>query len=153
MSRTKFNGFVKSFIVTRVGQNFQDEILLSALADSYSFGKWNAEKCKFFKNRTTFRYAYRPSKFCYYHTYVEWGYKQKLIFFKFFKEKLFFFLFYLNSKWKMCSFEVHYVDVAQKLRKLEGGYNSDCSLWTAPPNLLIFELHQHYVPQKNTFFM
>ena len=28
-----------------------------------------------------------------YHTYVEWGYKQKLIFFKFFKEKLFFFLF------------------------------------------------------------
>ena len=51
----------------------------------------------------------------------------------------------------MCSFEVHYVEVAQKLRKLEGGYNSDFSLWTAPPNLLIFELHQHYVPQKNTF--
>jgi hypothetical protein len=31
---------------------------------------------------------------------VEWGYKQKLIFFKFFKEKLFFFFFIwiLNEK-------------------------------------------------------
>ena len=48
-----------------MAQNFKDKIFLSDLADSYSFGKWNAEKCKNFWNRTTFRYAYRPWQFCY----------------------------------------------------------------------------------------
>ena len=70
--------------------NFKSEKFEPALAFSNSFGKWNAEKYKFFENRTTSRYAYRPSKFCYYHTYVEWGYKQNSIFFKFLKIKIFF---------------------------------------------------------------
>ena len=50
----------------------------------------------------------------------------------------------------MCSFEVYYVDVAQKLREWEGGlFSKDCNN-CPPPILSISELHQHNIPQKNT---
>ena len=57
--------FFCMFYTIRVAQNLKHEKFISALADSYSFGKWNAEKCKKFWNRTMFRYPYRPSTFCY----------------------------------------------------------------------------------------
>ena len=56
----------------------------------------------------------------------------------------------------MCSFEVHYVDVAQKIPGYRGanmaniGKNGQIS---PPITLLLFKLHQHNVPQKNTFFI
>ena len=56
----------------------------------------------------------------------------------------------------MCSFEVHYVDVAQKITVIGGanmaniGKNGHIS---PPITLLVFKLHQHNVPQKNTFFI
>ena len=52
----------------------------------------------------------------------------------------------------MCSFEVHCVYVAQKIKKLEGPHDCNCSLWRPPPNLSFLELRHHEVPQKNTFF-
>ena len=53
----------------------------------------------------------------------------------------------------MCSFEVHHVDVPQKLRKLKGGSYAAIVAMSTPPNFLIFEVHQHDVSQKNTFFI
>jgi hypothetical protein len=84
---------------------------------------------------------------------VEWGYKQNSIFFNFLKEKLIFFFLYLNSIWKMCSFEVHNVDVAQKLKDWEGPSISYNRYYSPPPTFLVFELPQHHAPQKNTFFI
>ena len=61
-----------------------------------------------------------PLKFYYITHYVKWSYQENLNFFQFFITKLYFFLLNLNSLWKMCSFEVHHVDIAQKLRNWEG---------------------------------
>ena len=58
----------KPFAVTyhiRVAQYFKHEKFIWDLADSYSLRKRNAEKCKNFWNRTTFRYANLRSKFYY----------------------------------------------------------------------------------------
>ena len=52
----------------------------------------------------------------------------------------------------MCSFEVHHVDIAQKLRIWRGTHKLQLQLMSPPSTFLIFELHQHDVPQKNTFF-
>ena len=53
----------------------------------------------------------------------------------------------------MCSFEVHHVDVAQKLRKLKGGSYAAIVAYERPSQFQIFELYQHDVPQKSTFFI
>ena len=54
----------------------------------------------------------------------------------------------------MWSFEVHHVNVAKKIMKLGGGLISyNCSLWSPHSTFLIFELYQHDVSQKNTFFI
>ena len=43
---------------------------------------------------------------------------------------------------------------SSKIKKVEGGLIScNCSLWLPLPISLFFELHQHDVPQKNTFFI
>ena len=48
----------------------------------------------------------------------------------------------------MCSFEVYYVDVAQKLREWEGClFSKDCNN-CPPPILSIFELDQHNISQN-----
>ena len=52
----------------------------------------------------------------------------------------------------MCSFEVHNVDVAQKLKDWEGPPKATITIIAPPPTFLMFEQHQHNVPQKNTFF-
>ena len=42
---------------------------------------------------------------------------------------------------------------SSKIKKVEGGLiSSNCSLWLPLPISLFFELHQHDVLQKNTFF-
>ena len=53
----------------------------------------------------------------------------------------------------MCSFEVCYVGVAHKMSKWEGGQNGHFCKISPPTNDLLFELHQHDIPQKNTFLM
>ena len=80
----------------------------------------------FFQNFwVTFRGAFFQLKFYYINrlseTSVKWSYQENSIFFQFSITNLYFFLLNLNSTWKMCSFQVHHVDVAQKLRKLKGG--------------------------------
>ena len=51
----------------------------------------------------------------------------------------------------MWSFEVHHVDVAQKLRKVEGAEKAGNVAYEPPLTLLFFEGHQHDVPQRITF--
>ena len=53
----------------------------------------------------------------------------------------------------MWSFEVHYVVVAQKISPLEGAKYEKNYHTSAPPIHTFFELQQHNVPQKITFFM
>ena len=53
----------------------------------------------------------------------------------------------------MWSFEVHYVVVAQKISPSEGAKYDKNHHISAPPIHTFFQLHQHYVPQKITFFM
>ena len=53
----------------------------------------------------------------------------------------------------MCSFEVLYVAVAQKISPLEGAKSEKIPHTSTPPIHTFFELQQHNVPQKITFFM
>ena len=53
----------------------------------------------------------------------------------------------------MWSFEVHYVVAAQKIGPFEGAKYEKNHQTRAPPIHTFFELHQHNVPQKITFFM
>ena len=53
----------------------------------------------------------------------------------------------------MCSFDVQYVDVAQKMSKQEGGkFGHFCNI-SCSPICSFFELHLHIVRQKNTFLI
>ena len=47
----------------------------------------------------------------------------------------------------MCSFDIQYASVAQKLREWQGGQIGP------PAILIIFELYKHIVPKKNTYLM
>ena len=51
----------------------------------------------------------------------------------------------------MCSFEVHDDDIAQEVKDWEGASISYNCNYEAPLTFLVFELHRHNVPQKNTF--
>ena len=53
----------------------------------------------------------------------------------------------------MWSFEVHYVVVAQKISPLEGAKYEKNHHTSASAIHTFFELHQHNVHQKITFFM
>ena len=53
----------------------------------------------------------------------------------------------------MCSFEVHYVFVTQKMGPLEAPLYDKNHHTSLPPIHTFFKLHQHNVPQKITFFM
>ena len=53
----------------------------------------------------------------------------------------------------MWSFEEHYADVAEKMFEWEGGWYGDFCHIRLPPMGPFFELQQHNVPQKITFFM
>ena len=53
----------------------------------------------------------------------------------------------------MCSFEVHYVVVAEKISPLEGAKFEKNHRTRDPPIHTFFKLHQHNVPQKSTIFM
>ena len=53
----------------------------------------------------------------------------------------------------MCSFEIHNVNVAQKMKEWWGSpISKNCQNWS-PPLLSFFELDEQNVSQKNTFFM
>ena len=85
------------------------------------FGSKPFQNCKKKFKKLMFRYCYLAPKFYYISHLWKIGLQTKFKFFQVFENKNCFSFLYLNSTWKMCSFEVHYVDVAQKLRKLEGG--------------------------------
>ena len=53
----------------------------------------------------------------------------------------------------MWSFEVHDVDIAQKMTDWEGCSKATIAAYGPPPNSLIFEVDQHDISQKITFFM
>ena len=53
----------------------------------------------------------------------------------------------------MCSFEVYHVGVHQKVSKWEGGSICKNGHFSAPPICSFSKLHQHNIPQKNTFLM
>ena len=97
------------------------------------FGSKALQKTENWKFLCIFSLTPSPLKFYYITHYVKWSYQENLNFFQFFITKLYFFLLNLNSLWKMCSFEVHHVDIAQKLRNWEGEHISwlsyNCSLW------------------------
>ena len=52
----------------------------------------------------------------------------------------------------MGSFEVFDDEVAQEMKDWEGASISYNCNYEAPLTFLVFELHRHNVPQKNTFF-
>ena len=54
---------------------------------------------------------------------------------------------------KICSFELCNVNVAQKSKQWKGGQIRKICKIFLHPILLIFELHQQNVPQKNRFLM
>ena len=59
----------------------------------------------------------------------------------------------MNITWNMCSFEIHNVNVSQKMKEWWGGlFSKNCNNWY-PPLPPFFELHEQNVSQKNTFFM
>ena len=81
------------------------------------------------------------------------GARQKIPFFLHFSTWNYrFFSLNLDFTWKVDCFEVYYVVLARRLTKFDGGCICNCSLWSPLPNLSIFKLHQHDVPQKITFF-
>ena len=53
----------------------------------------------------------------------------------------------------MWSFEVHDVDEAKKMTDLEERLKATIAAYGPPPNSLLFELDQHDISQKITFFM
>ena len=63
--------------------------------------------------------------------------------------------FLLNPNFvrKMCSFEVHCIDVAKKLREWEGG--KYCTFCYIAPSISTTdsEQHKHDITQKDTFSM
>ena len=79
------------------------------------FGSKETHGCKNFENRTTFRYAHKRSKFYYITHLCEGVKKENLTFFKFFNLNIIPFFYNLKSISKMCSFDVEYVDAAQKM--------------------------------------
>ena len=54
---------------------------------------------------------------------------------------------------KICSFEIHFVNVAQILREWEGGKYYKFCIFVPPSIKLIFELHYHKIHQQNRFLM
>ena len=49
--------------------------------------------------------------------------------------------------------KIHYVGVAQKLREWQGGKSSKFYYMSCLLNLLIVELNQHNLPQRNELFL
>ena len=83
-------GFFKTGVVGTV----------SATANSYSLRKRNAEKCKNYQNRTTFRYCPGQSKFYYITRLRDMGENSEIDFFPFFHFKLYFNFYYHESSLK-----------------------------------------------------
>ena len=86
-------------LMSRVAQNFKHEKFIWDLADSYSLRKRNAEKCKNFWNRTTFRYANLRSKFYYITRLRDMGENSKIDFFQVFHFKLY--IHFYNHKYSL----------------------------------------------------
>ena len=84
------------------------------------FGSTPFQNCKKNFKKLMFRYCYLAPKFYYISHLWKIGLQTKFNFFQIFENKNCFSFLYLNSTWKMCSFEVHNVDVAQKLKDWEG---------------------------------
>ena len=70
--------------------------------------------CPFFKP------AQAVQNFTIKHTYLKKGQLENLIFFKISTVKKWIFFFDINFVWKICSFEVNFVNVPQKLREGQG---------------------------------
>ena len=115
-------------------------------------------KKKFQNFWVTFRGAFFQLKFYYINrlseTSVKWSYQENSIFFSIFHYKTI--LFDPESEFSMKNVFFWGISCwcSSKIKKVEGGLiSSNCSLWLPLPISLFFELHQHDVPQKNTFFI
>ena len=108
---------------------------------------------KNFENLCIFSPCLSLSKFYYITHLCEIERTRKFDFFNFFKVNLYAIFLDSNFTWKICSFEVHYVNVALQISEWEGCNNCKNGQIGPPTNLLIFVVHQHNVPQKNIFFM
>ena len=90
---------------------------------SHSFGQKNYRKLKIEKFCPFFKPAQAVQNFTIKHTYLKKGQLENLIFFKISTVKKWIFFFDINFVWKICSFEVNFVDATQKLREGQGAYS------------------------------
>ena len=104
----------------RVVQNFKCEKFIWDQTDYCSLGQKYPIDAKSLKIRQHLDLSLCEQSFSIKRPYVKWSQKGKLIFFKTRRKKCDFFPSNLNFTLKMCSSEIHHVDVAQKLRNLEG---------------------------------
>ena len=111
---------VSSRVIHSYVVNDKLDILLLFWPDSESFGKWCLEKCKNFFDTTTLMPAKSVTKFYYITHLCEIGLTRKFNFFKVFIKRPCIFFSIINFTSKICSFEVHYVDLAQKITEWEG---------------------------------
>ena len=108
---------------------------------------------KFWKISGIFLPGPSHSKFYYITHLCEKGPTRKFYLFQNFHcKKVYIFLRY-QFIWKICSFEVNFVDVPQKLKQGQGCVFSKICNNYPPPILLFFEPYQHNLPQKNKFLM
>ena len=104
----------------RASQNFKHEKFIWDQAVLYSLRKRNAEKCENYRNWTTFKGSYWPSKFYYITRLRDVGENSKIYFFQVFYFELYLYFHNHKSSCKMWSFEIHYVGVALKMYEWEG---------------------------------
>ena len=118
------------------------------------FGSKATHRRKNFENRTSFRYVSLRTKFYYITQLCEMELPRKFNFFPFFHQKNIFFFFRFLILHEKCVF-LRYI-MQKQLKNQEswrGAHKLQLQLMSPPSNFLIFELHKHDVPQKNTFFM
>ena len=117
----------------------------------YSLKKRNAEKCQNFRNWTTFRGCPLTVNLLVQDTPMWHESNKKIqVFLKFWNKELRYFFINLNSTWKMCSFELHHVKLAQKQRNLEGGHKLGLYRMTAPS--IFFWITLTWITSKEHIF-
>ena len=112
------------------------------------------QKTKNWKFLWIFSPGTSPSKFYYITLVCEMELGRKFKFFPIFHYKTMLFSFESEFSVKNVIFWGTSCWCSSKIKKYGGvliSYN--CSLWAPPSTFLVFELHQHDVPQKITFFI
>ena len=136
------------------GKNDKIDYLLLFRPDSESFGKWCLEKCKNFFDTTTLMPALSVPTFYYITHLCEMEQNGKFNFFQFFQNQnrilLFEYFTYIKnvifwgtSCWCSSKFDIVW----------GGAHKLQLQLLSPPLETQFFELQQHDVPQKITFFM